>query len=255
MSVQDPWGNPVAQNFELLVAMGAFAQWGVIAARATGYAPAVTLNTPVNVRGTAYVAQAAAAQRSIVSTSALDTAAGTGARTVTINYLDSNMVLKQETIALNGITPVNTVNVDIRYIESMVVATSGTDFTNDGAINLMTGLAGAGTIWAAMAALDGATFYCHHYVPAGVTCYVLKHTGCGTLAAGRTLLIVAGDPRVVGPLQQVGDIILHLAGGSEDHDYRVPLVVVGPNLIIARENPVASAAGNLAYASIDYVQF
>jgi hypothetical protein len=144
---------------------------------------------------------------------------------------------------------------DIEFIESLVIATSGTDLANDGTINLMTGLGGAGSVMAAIVALDNATFYAHHYVPAGVTCYVNKHTGAGTLAAGRTYMVRTGNPTAVGPVLQIGDIIIHLAGSTEDHDYETPLVVPGPDLIVMRENPIASAAGNLAYASFDWVQF
>jgi hypothetical protein len=166
------------------------------------------------------------------------------------------MALKQDTVVLNGVTAVNTNVTDISFVESMVCATTGTDLTNDGNVQLFTGLAGAGSVMAQMNALDGATFYDHHYVPAGVTCYVLGITGGATLAAGRVLLIRTGDPRAANlPLLQIGDIAIHLAGASVDHSYNVPIVVPGPDLIIGREFPITAVASNLAYGSFDYVQF
>jgi hypothetical protein len=68
-------------------------------------------------------------------------------------------------------------------------------------------------------------------------------------------MVRTGDPRAVLPIQQIGDIIIHLAGASEDHEYKVPLAVPGPDRIILRENPIVTTASNLAYASFDYVQF
>jgi hypothetical protein len=251
----DPWGNPVTQPFEFAIAAFPATYPLCIAGRSVGYVAAPTLNVPTAIRASTYVAQAAQGQRSLVSTSALDTAAGTGARSVTINYLNNAMQLKQDTVVLNGTVAVNTNAVDIEFIESLVVATSGTDLANDGTINLMTGVGGAGTVMSAIVALDNSTFYAHHYVPAGVSCYVNKHTGAATLAAGRTFLVRTGSPTVTGPTLQIGDIIIHLAGSTEDHDYETPLIVTGPDLIVMRENPTASAAGNLAYASFDWVQF
>ena len=250
----DSFGDPIVQSFPFAVATGSVAP-GVIAGRSVGYVTAATLNVTTNILASTYAQQASAAQRSLSSSSTLDTAAGTGARTITINYLNNSMVLKQDTVTLNGTTAVNTNATDIQFIESMVVATSGTDVTNDGAITMFTGTAGGGSAMAVINALDSSTFYAHHYVPAGVSCYIIKHTGCGTLAAGRTLMVHVGDPRSTNPTIQVGDIIIHLAGGSEDHQYEVPLVIAGPDRIIMRENPIATAAGNIAYASFDYVQY
>lgn len=252
----DNWGNQVTTEFEFALAAFPATFLGAIAGRSVGYVVAATLNTPVAVRATTFAQQSSQAQRSIVSTSASDAPAGTGALTVTINYLDSSMVSHSETVTLNGITAVNTVGTNIQFIESIVVATCGSNLANVGTINLMTATAGGGSIMAAIAISDNSTFYAHHYVPAGVTCFIRKHTGSGTLASGRSYMVVMGDPRATNlPILQAGDIIIHLAGGSEDHEYETPIVVTGPNLIVMRENPVATAAGNLAYTSMDWVQF
>jgi|SRR5579885_701222 len=240
------------------------AQWGIATqqlgdgnqafGRAQGYAPAATLNTITVVAATTYTPQASGAQRSIKSTSASDNASGTGAQTVQINYLDSNMNLNSEVVTLNGTTAVNTVGTDIRFIESMIVMTCGSNLANVGIIELMTATAGGGSIWCSIAAGDNQTFLGHHYVPAGVTCYIGKHTGAATLAAGRTYMVAYGDPRSNNPIQQIGDIIIHLAGGTEDHEYSCPMAIVGPNWIRLRENPTASATNNEAYASFDWIQ-
>lgn len=68
----------------------------------------------------------------IVSNSANDTSAGTGARTVQIFGVVSTG-LAEETIILNGVTPVNTVN-SYSDIYRMVIYTSGSGLTNAGII-------------------------------------------------------------------------------------------------------------------------
>jgi hypothetical protein len=253
----DNFIDQIVQAFPFAAAIpGLFANSGynVVSAHRTGYAPAASVAS-VNLRPGTFAQQAAAAQRSLVSTSANDTAAGTGARTILINYLNNSMVLKQDTVILNGLTAVNTNATDIQFIESMVVASCGTDVTNDGVISMMTGLAGAGSAMAQIAALDGSTFFAHHYVQPGVNCYILKHTGSGTIAAGRSLMVHTGDPRTTAPVLQVGDIFCHLAGAADDHEYISPQVITGPDLIIAREFPISAVAGNLGYGGFDYVEF
>jgi len=251
----DPFGDTSVIPFQFCLAISPSSYANASAGRNVGYVSAPTLNVPTNVRATTFAQQVAQGQRSVVSTSASDAGAGTGAISVTINYLNNAMQPKSETVALNGVTPVNTVGNDIQFIESMVIASCGSNLANVGTINLMTAVAGGGVVMAAIAIGDNSTFYAHHYVPVGVTCYITKHTGTGTLAAGRSYMVVTGDPRTTNPILQAGDIILHLAGGSEDHDYETPIPVTGPNLVIMRENPVATQAGNLAYTSMDWVQF
>lgn len=68
----------------------------------------------------------------LVSASANDTAAGTGARTLRIFGVVSTG-LAEETITLNGVTPVNTVN-SYSDIYRMVIFTSGSGLTNAGLI-------------------------------------------------------------------------------------------------------------------------
>lgn len=191
----------------------------------------------------------------VVSTSANDTSAGTGAQKVTINYLDTSFVLHSETVTLNGLTAVNTVGTNIAYIESMVVSQVGTGGGNAGTIELFTTTAGGGSIWASIAISDNQTFWAHHYVPSGVTCYVLGITGGATVVAGQTNLEHSGNPSSTNiPQLQIGDTIIHVAAGTWDHDYDVPLVIPGPDLVWVVERPVASTAST-AVGSFDYVQF
>lgn len=250
-------GVPTIVDAAWGLALGLIGDGTATAGHVTGYVAATTVAI-ITVRASTYVAQTSAAQRSVKSSSALDNGVtpNTGARTIVITYLNNNMEVKQDTITLNGTAAVNTTATDIQFIEKIVCATTGVDVTNDGNIQLFTGLAGTGSVMAQINTGDSQTFYAHHYVPTGVTCYILKAEGAGTLTTGRSFLHRTGDPRLPGtlPLLQIGDITVHSAGFEEDHEYHVPLVIPGPDLIIAKEFPVTANASNIAYASFDYLQ-
>lgn len=72
-------------------------------------------------------------QMSIVSTSAQDGPGGTGVRTISLHYLDADLVPREETITLNGTTPVLTVATNIRWIGEIHLLTygSGKAFAGD----------------------------------------------------------------------------------------------------------------------------
>ncbi|HEY6018753.1 MAG TPA: hypothetical protein VIY48_02355 [Candidatus Paceibacterota bacterium] len=82
---------------------------------------------------------AAGVQMSVVSTSANDTAAGTGIRTIDIHYLDANLAPMTETVTMNGTTPVLTVATNIRFIQCMHMATFGSGKSAAGNITASNG--------------------------------------------------------------------------------------------------------------------
>lgn len=222
--------------------------------RAQGYV-GTSATSGVAVRATTYTAQGSNAQRSVKSSSASDTAAGTGAQKVTINFLDTTFTLQSETVTLNGTTAVNTVSTNIAFIESMVVSQVGSGGGNVGTISILTGTAGSGTTWGSIAASDNQTFWAHHYVPAGVTCYLLGFLGGGTVVAGQTNLNHFGNPSVSNiPELQIGVTLIHLAASSNEHVFEVPLAVPGPDLILITERPTAATAST-AVAGFEYIQF
>lgn len=131
-----------------------------------------TVNTTRQaVRASTYTEQTSNGQRSIVSSSIQDAAAGTGARTVRITYQDENLSgVKEEIVALNGTTPVNTVATDICYIEKMDVIETASAGLAAGNILLKAAVAGGGATVAQINALDVRTRYMHHYIGVGRTC-------------------------------------------------------------------------------------
>lgn len=101
---------------------------------------------------------------SIVSTSANDTAAGTGAQTAELRGLDASYNRVSETITLNGLTPVVSVNSYI-FVSDLEILTTGTGNTNAGQI---TGTASTdATIQFRMLAGEGRTQLSWYMIPAG----------------------------------------------------------------------------------------
>lgn len=106
-----------------------------------GHAASFTTKQILNPVVTTFAASASVLE--ISSSSASDTSAGTGARTVSISGLDINYNPLTETITLTGQTAVNTVNSYLR-VNSMKVLTVGSGATNAGVIYAGTGTVTAG---------------------------------------------------------------------------------------------------------------
>lgn len=102
----------------------------------------------------------------IISTSASDAAAGTGARTVTIFGLDANYLEVNQTVTLNGLTPV-AIPTSLFRVNSALIMSAGSNGTNVGDINIrrVTG----GTIQAQIPVGYGITRQAIFTVPAGNT--------------------------------------------------------------------------------------
>ena len=78
-------------------------------------------------------------QMSINSTSSDDSAAGTGVRSVVLEYLNGDLDLSYEVIVLNGTTPVTTLATDIRWIQGLHGATFGSNGKAVGDISVTNG--------------------------------------------------------------------------------------------------------------------
>lgn len=249
-------GQPLAVMTELYRATSLGLIPGVLSGRAFGYVLAVTA-AQFSILGTTFTPQAAgvASQISISSSSASDNAAGTGASSVTVNYYTLAWVLKSETIALNGVTAVNSVGTDFAYFESAQVATTGSNKANVGAISFFKGAAGAGGTWCTISATDNQTNLCHHYIPSGKTCYVTGLAIGGTLAAGRGNLVRTGNPGATNlPVLPIGGLYGHIVGESNRVTLEAPVPVVGPDRVLLVETTNVAVANNVALGSFEYLQ-
>ena len=215
--------------------------------------------TTVAVRKTAYTEQTSNAQRSVASSSANDTSAGTGARQVTIYYLDSTGAGPfEEVVTLNGTTYVDTTATDICFINRMVVTSAGSTLTNAGTITLKAATVGGGATIGTITAGDKQTMWAHHYVPTGkvanVTGIACSHNGT-TVGSGGVFALNAQTLGVSTALNiQVSDFV-RLYGQSSNvyRNYQSPIIISGPSRLTIFVTPESTSA--LTYrASIDFFQ-
>lgn len=129
-----------------------------------------------------YVFPTTPIQMQVVSTSANDTAAGTGARIVHIHYLDNNYAVQTTQVTLNGITPVNTTPTNILRINGFHVISVGSGGTSAGTISLQA-VGGAVTYGIILAGFN----HCRqaiYTIPAGKTGYITQWTASSGAATG-----------------------------------------------------------------------
>jgi hypothetical protein len=149
-----------------------------------------------------YNPPASEGQRSVSSTSANDAnPGGSGAKIVRIAYLNSDYQRFVEDVALNGTTAVNTVNTNIRFIDSFSVIAGA---AAAGVIRIHTNTGGTGTSIAQVGAGTTNAFLCHHYVPTGSKAYVL---GWGTVTDYSASMKLTIQSRISGNLiDQIADL-------------------------------------------------
>ncbi len=112
----------------------------------------------------------------ISSSSANDTSAGTGARTITISGLDANYDEISESVTLNGQTAVNTTQSFLRVFK-IIVSTAGSGGQNAGVIYAGTGTVTSGVPankYGTIAVGDNQTLMCFWTVPRGYTAFLYQ---------------------------------------------------------------------------------
>ena len=138
-----------------------------------GFNPAVgTTEEDIVAFGGVYPWQASAFSLEILSDNANDTAAGSGARTVSITGLDENWEEQIVTVSLNGTSAV-AIDGSWMHVNTAQVVTCGTAFdSNTGDLTIR--LASGGDTQASIVAGRGRTQLSNYTVPAGWTAYLLR---------------------------------------------------------------------------------
>jgi hypothetical protein len=128
--------------------------------------------------GAAYVYPSAATVMKVSSSSANDTSAGTGARTILVSGLDASYNRISEIITLSGQTSVNTTNSFLRILYTEIL-TVGTGAAQAGTIYFGVGTVTAGVpatvYWRSEIDYNNWSF-AGYTVPAGYTAYVTSYT-------------------------------------------------------------------------------
>lgn len=176
--------------------------------------------------GGTWVAPTVARVHNIASTSANDDGdpAGSGAQTVEIFGLDASFLLQSETIILNGLTDVPTVN-SYTMIHRMIVRSAGATGANAGDITA-TAVTDA-TVTAQISAGFNQTLMAIYQIPAGKTGYIQRfyasiHAGSPT---GKSDVELRVQPD--GEVFQIKNIQgISTAGSSHfDHPFPLPLAI------------------------------
>lgn len=213
--------------------------------------------TEVILRKATYTEQTTNAQRSLVSSSANDAAAGTGVRTVRITYYTASGTGPfQETITLNGTTAVNTVATNICYIDKMDAITAGSGGAAAGNITVRSVTGGGGVAIKQISTGDLQSFDAVHYVATGQTLYItgLSTGHNGTTVGSGARYRIRSQPIGVAnaPLKQVSDFVrLYGQSSTITRLYQSPIIVVGPAKVELWVLP-ETATSTLYYGSFDY---
>lgn len=112
---------------------------------------------------------------SVVSTSASDAAAGVGARTVLVVGLDTNWVEQEETITLNGLTPVVGLLL-FRRVNFVYVITAGSNTSNVGTITITHSTTTA-NVFTSIEPTSNIAHSSAYTVPAGKTAFMQQISG------------------------------------------------------------------------------
>lgn len=180
----------------------------------------------------------------ISSTSANDTLAGTGARTVEVTYMKQDGSGPFTTVAnMNG---TNVVFLPaMSFIERLKVMSVGSGGSNAG--NIFISLLSPLTNIATMNAGDNETYFCHHFVPLGKTMYLtsifISHTGSAAANGGVFTLRKQGMPFLNMPQRSViGSLHLEGTNGTLTTSFTNPVVIAGPCYVSCLVTPDNNAA-------------
>ncbi len=235
--------------------------------RVTGLVGAISGEVTTNSGGTraailatTFVDQTANAQRSVRSSSANDTAAGTGARTIRITYysIAAGVVTGPftETVTLNGTATVNTVSTTIAFIERVEVLTVGTGGFLAGTLSIFGATGGGGGTIATVAASNNVSRWAHHWVASGRRCMIYDVFMHNTAASGNFPRVTIESLDVsVATAASIPFSTMRVDGRSSVTPGREsPLVVTGPAriraFVVPENNPIQITTFEARYIEI-----
>lgn len=217
-------------SFSIAVAAGWLDDWTRVTA--LGNNPSVDTSAEEDVWpvGGLYPLPSSAVAMEIVSTSANDAAAGTGARTVRVDGLTADYVMLSQTVTLNGTTPV-ALPTPLFRINFMVVMTAGSLERNDGVIDVRR--VSGGTVQSRIPKIPnlGASVsqQAVYTVPAGHTLFVEslvfsinRSTGVGRFATAATMFRASNGVQRLPLVVSFADSMPYRHSGDSGPPIRVP---------------------------------
>ena len=242
-----------SEPFELQVSRGQIAYHKFV--HKFGYnADISTSPETVWAQGGLYVYPTSASTMYISSSSTADTAAGTGARTVTVSGLDANFDEISATVSLNGQTGVQLDgSLNWYRVNRVVVNTAGSGGQNAGVLYVgteATPSAGVPTNkYATVAIGDNQTLMCIWTVPRGYTAYLHQKDVSASSSAGK-FSIFSLTSRPEGGVFNIKDRVL-LANNSTAISYWNPIVFTEKTDIEVRAAADSTGGTITASATLD----
>ena len=172
-----------------------------------------------------YLAVGAASTLYAYSANSEDSAAGDGARTITIQGLDNNFNEIEETVTVNGAAT----TLEFLRVYRAFVYTAGSTNTNEGDVLISTGAGGSGTVLADIGTIGtGSTFglgqtqLALYTIPAGKTGYLTTwNVGLAPMNNKATVILKSREINGDGPFRTKD--IVDLVGGYHTQNYSIPL--------------------------------
>lgn len=178
-----------SEPFELQISRGQISGHNFV--HKFGYNPEIgATDETIWTEGGSYVYPTTASTMYISSSSTADTAAGTGARTVTVSGLDANFIEISETVSLNGQAGVQ-LNGALNWyrVNRVIVNTAGSGGANAGVLYVGTEATPTGGVptnkYATVAIGDNQTLMCVWTVPLGYTAYLHQKDVSASSSAGK----------------------------------------------------------------------
>lgn len=165
-------------------------------------------------------------QLQVVSSSANDATAGTGAQQVTIDYLTdpsspSLFTRFSTTVTLNGTTPVTTTPTNISRIERVRVSRTGSTAVAQG--NILIQSVGGATTFEKIAAGENISRTAVHFVPDGYMCIITDLLFGATTLGGVRFAFTTVELNAAGDAVRIGQNEIAIASGGDSHPYRTPI--------------------------------
>jgi hypothetical protein len=189
-----------------------------------------------------YARPATPQQLRLVSTSAQDSATGTGCRTLVIEYLDHLYIERSEIVTLNGLTPVNTVATNILRINYIRVQTLGVAASQTVGNVSITNLAGDVT-YGFMSAGGNSARQGVYTVPAGKNAYISRFdVSSGSTGTHYTRFVLSSTSYDSVSVLIIAETVIHYVNGS--------IVFQSPVLIPEKSDIRVLAASDSASANV-----
>lgn len=204
-----------------------------------GYITSTSTATSL-VRASLWADPGGGAQRSVVSSSASDTSAGTGVRTIRVTYYRSDGSGPfTEDKTMNGTTGVAFTETDLRFVERVETITVGSNGAPVGNIDVVANNNGTGTVLGRLNTGENVTLWAQHWIPPGavmnVTSIWAGNRSTGILGSGSSGRAMARRQALLTANAGVVDVVfgMHLQQDSRSLpviDPQAPIRVEGPTM-------------------------